>query len=70
MCNHMSTEQVLMQLNWPMRNEYQIARRYIWSIPSRKTPSGFVQSGGGLTYALVTESGHMVPMDVCSFSYF
>jgi hypothetical protein len=64
MCNHFTTEKILLHLDWKGANEYQAAKKYTWNTKGKEEPSGFVQEGGNLTYLVVTNAGHMVPLDV------
>ncbi|OQR93063.1 serine protease family S10 [Achlya hypogyna] len=63
MCNAYNTERVLVQLQWPGQVDFQAAERYTWRTPGLDAPAGFVQSGGNLTFAVVADSGHLVPYD-------
>lgn len=64
MCNHFGTERLLLYLNWPGAEEYQSSKKYTWTVSKHDEPSGFVQHGGNLTFAVVLNAGHMVPLDV------
>ncbi|TMW56207.1 hypothetical protein Poli38472_008855 [Pythium oligandrum] len=64
MCNHYSTEKLLLHLNWNGSAVYQDAKKYTWSVATRRDPAGFAQQGGNLTYLVIASAGHMVPMDV------
>lgn len=63
MCNHYNTEKLLLHLDWNGSDAYQSADKYTWTVEGLKTPAGFAQQGGNLTYLVVTGAGHMVPMD-------
>ncbi|CAI5702889.1 hypothetical protein KXD40_004139 [Peronospora effusa] len=64
MCNHYGTEKLLLNLNWSGSTTYQQADKYTWRVQGHKEPAGFAQQGGNLTYVVVANAGHMVPMDV------
>jgi len=62
-CNHLSVFKSLTMLRWPGSASFLAAPREKWSVPGDKHPSGYTQSGGGLTYVWVANSGHLVPTD-------
>lgn len=64
MCNHVATERLLYELEWRNATEFYKAKRFVWTVPNITASAGFVKEGGGLTYVVVADSGHMVPMDV------
>lgn len=64
MCNHYGTEKLLLHLDWNGSAEYQEAKKYTWMAAHRSDPAGFAQQGGNLTYVVVANGGHMVPLDV------
>ncbi|KDO34551.1 hypothetical protein SPRG_00614 [Saprolegnia parasitica CBS 223.65] len=64
MCNAFNTERVLYELQWPGRDDFKAAERYTWRVKGHDVPAGFVQTGGNLTFAIVSGAGHMVPYDV------
>ena len=65
-CNHVRTEQVLANLDWAGAAAHARAGKQVWyASPSATKPAGYVKDAGGqLAYLAVSDSGHMVPMDV------
>jgi carboxypeptidase C (cathepsin A) len=64
MCNHYGTEKLLLHLDWNGSTFYQEAKKYMWTTPGRNEPAGFAQEGGNLSYVVIANAGHMVPLDV------
>jgi len=62
-CNHISVFHSLTMLQWQGKSAFLAAPREQWSIPGEKHPAGYAQSGGGLTFVWVANSGHLVPTD-------
>ncbi|CAM9875356.1 unnamed protein product [Chrysoparadoxa australica] len=67
-CNHIGNERFLDALQWSGGSSYRSSHRETW-VSTRADgstgPAGYVQtSGNGLTYLLVLDAGHMVPLDV------
>jgi len=62
-CNHLSVFKSLTMLRWPGRASFLAAAREKWSVPGDGHPSGYTQSGGGLAFVWVANSGHLVPTD-------
>jgi carboxypeptidase D len=61
-CNPIGTEEALKSLAWDGQEGFQEAARSIWAFEGR--PAGFCKSHGNLSYVVVLNAGHMVPMDV------
>lgn len=63
-CNHVSVEKGLENLQWNGAKAYMNAAQDIWYASSRDvTPAGYVRTSGPLSLLFVRDSGHMVPMD-------
>lgn len=60
------TNKVVNSLNWSGRGEFEKSpRKNFWVYNERSERgelAGYVNEGGGLTYAIVRNSGHMVPI--------
>jgi len=63
-CNHVGNEKALMRLTWSGENDYLNAPRGVWLPKGQTQPGGYSKSFGPLTYLIVLNSGHMVPLDV------
>lgn len=63
MCNFMGTAKFIEKLDWPRKAQYQKSPRYVWKANGLHYPGGYAQQGGGLSFVIVADSGHMVPMD-------
>jgi carboxypeptidase D len=64
-CNHVGNELALKQLQWSGRTDFLQAPRGVW-VPHGGSgkPGGYAKSSGPLTYLVVLNAGHMVPLDV------
>jgi len=62
-CNHRSVFESLTMLKWPGIASFLAAPREKWTVPGDSHPSGYTQSGGGLAFVWVANSGHLVPTD-------
>lgn len=65
-CNHVGNERALMRLEWPGQKDFINSPRGVWLPRGSEKPGGYSKSDGQLTYLIVLDSGHMVPMDVPS----
>jgi hypothetical protein len=61
--HHLGTEKMLAKLAWDHSEDYVKAPQIPWLL-DRGAPSGYAKSAGVLTFLVVRNSGHMVPMDV------
>jgi len=58
------TEAALFEMRWSGYDAFVASKKSVWRLtPSDPEVAGFVNSGGGLIYALVRSAGHMVPSD-------
>lgn len=68
-CNHVGNEVALKQLAWSGQSAFLEAPRGVW-LPHGSAqgggtkPGGYAKGGGALTYLVVLNAGHMVPLDV------
>lgn len=62
-CNHVSVFKALTMVQWAGREAFLSAERTKWNVPGEKHPAGYVQTGGGLSFVWVANSGHLVPTD-------
>lgn len=57
-------QNMLATLDWPNAGDWHSAPRTVWKVnPSDSAPAGYAQQGGGLTYVIVRQAGHLVPQD-------
>ena len=61
--NMVGSELALNEMVWSGKKEWLHAKRGLWNIDKygKKYPAGWVKEFGGLTFAVVYNSGHMVP---------
>mmetsp|Transcript_65721 Transcript_65721/g.182982 ORF Transcript_65721/g.182982 Transcript_65721/m.182982 type:complete len:448 (+) Transcript_65721:81-1424(+) len=62
-CNHVSVFNALKLLQWKGKEAFLAATRQQWKVPGSNHPAGYLQSGGGVTFVWVANSGHLVPYD-------
>jgi len=65
-CNHIGTENVLRLLNWDGSEGWLRQERGIWvskSATGQSQPMGYIKSHGPLSFLVVLEAGHMVPLN-------
>eukprot|EP00741_Cyanophora_paradoxa_P021832 tig00021373_g21074.t1 len=60
-CNHMGQSAWLQQMEWTGRPGFLAAPRRLWALGDAL--AGYAHSSGPLTYLVVRNAGHMVPMD-------
>ena len=60
-CNHIGISRVVENIEWHGKAAYNSAERGIWRFDNNV--AGFVTNHGHLTFAVVTNSGHLVPTD-------
>ena len=60
-CNHLGVEKMLSQLQWKYSKKWNEAQPGVWVLDS--SPVGHVKAYNNLQYALILNSGHMMPMD-------
>ena len=60
-CNHIGVSRVVAEIDWHGKEAYNAADRGIWKVSGNV--AGFATSHGHLTFAVVTNSGHLVPTD-------
>lgn len=60
-CNWLGNLRWLMKLSWTGDKAFYKAKNYEWVVDGKA--AGETQSGGGLTWATVFSSGHMVPFN-------
>jgi hypothetical protein len=61
--HHLGTEKMLAKLPWDHNDDYVKAPQIPWVLDGG-APYGYAKSAGVLTFLVVRNSGHMVPMDV------
>lgn len=61
-CNHVGNEEALMKLQWTGAEEFKTSPRYTWLVKGIKPPGGYAKVSGPLTYLIVLDTGHMVPL--------
>lgn len=59
-CNYAGTERLLHALDWTGADDWRAAPRFVWQ--SHGAPAGFAKAHGPLTFLVVEDAGHMVPM--------
>jgi carboxypeptidase C (cathepsin A) len=60
-CNHLGVEKMLSELQWKSTKKWNEAQPGVWVVDS--SPAGHVKVYNNLQYALILNSGHMMPMD-------
>jgi carboxypeptidase C (cathepsin A) len=60
-CNHLGVEKMLSELQWKSSKKWNEAQPGVWVVDS--SPAGHVKAYNNLQYALILNSGHMMPMD-------
>ena len=60
-CNHLGVEKMLSELQWKYSKKWNEAQPGVWVVDS--SPVGHVKAFNNLQYALILDSGHMMPMD-------
>eukprot|EP00605_Chrysophyceae_sp_TOSAG23-4_P000457 GSChrysophyteH1.ASY1.ANO1.515.1 assembled CDS len=60
-CNHLSTESVLMDMQWTGSEGWRMAKSGVWVVD--KSPAGYIKQFNNLQSLVVMDSGHMVPLD-------
>lgn len=63
-CNHMGNEVALNQLQWSGKEGFMTSTRSVWVPTGKDRPGGYYKSFGKLSYLVVLDAGHMVPLDV------
>ncbi len=57
-------EHFLQNLAWNTSAQWHAAPRVVWKVSeSDDQPAGYVRQGGGLTYVVVRDAGHLLPQD-------
>ena len=59
-CNHLGVARVIGATNWSAASEFAGARPCAWLVDG--APAGMVQSAGRMSWAVVFNSGHLVPL--------
>lgn len=59
-CNPMGVSRVLQSLKWDGAGEFNNASRCVWNLDGKGV--GVTQRGGGLTWLVLLNSGHLVPL--------
>merc|ERR1712146_558533 len=59
-CNPLGLNRVLHSLKWDGGDEFKNASRCVWRLDGKSI--GITQRGGGLTWLVLLNSGHLVPM--------
>jgi len=66
-CNHLSVFNALRLLDWSGKDTFFGSERVLWTSSQTESgtehPWGHVQTGGGLSFVWVANSGHLVPTD-------
>jgi hypothetical protein len=60
-CNHIGTQKMLDKMEWNGNAGWRAAKSAVWSVDG-KEPSGYIKSYQSLSFLLVLDSGHMVPL--------
>jgi carboxypeptidase D len=63
-CNHVGNEIGLENLEWNHQNKYMEAKRYGWKSAATNQLAGYVKQYGNLIFLKLSNSGHMVPLDI------
>ena len=61
MCNQLGVYRTLRSVPWGHSDSFNAASRCLWRMGGQ--PAGMAQSAGGLTWVVVFNSGHLVPMN-------
>ena len=59
-CNPLGVSRVLQSLQWDGADDFKNASRCVWRLNGKGV--GVTQRGGGLTWLVLLNSGHLVPM--------
>ena len=63
-CNHVGNEAGLRGLRWSGKDAFEAASRSVWLPAGSPHPGGYAKSTDALTFLIVLNAGHMVPLDV------
>merc|ERR1719336_884761 len=59
-CNPLGVSRALESMQWPGVEEFKDAPRCVWHVDGKS--AGITQRGGRLTWLVLLNSGHLVPM--------
>ena len=62
-CNFIGNGRWTLDLDWPGRDAFRAAPLEPWFVQGRDSPAGYFRHHANLTYAIVEDAGHFVPLD-------